>query len=145
MSVHVLESCENFPAVVSEASAMAQPKAQAPFIPGQKGAADLVPEEQEQSSSDGELQGDHNDSIKRTLETSLKGAFATTKDAVQRTKQTLLDILPSSLSSSSAHQARQVVEDIEKDMLANSEGSGEDLSHVTSAAECAPLFMRAKL
>jgi len=45
----------------------------------------------------------------------------------------------------------QVVEDMEKDMLANSEGSGEDLSQVSegpeekSAAETAPEFMRAKL
>jgi len=167
--------------------AMAQPKAQAPFLPGQKEAADLVPDEQEckllsraetdEHEQRGEASGtvvsgpglveagkgmamevmeklgglhlppDSLDGVKRTVETSLKGAFTTTKDAVQRTKQSLLDILPSPLSSSSATQAHQVVEDMEKDMLANSEGSGEDLSQIQSeaAAETAPQFMRAKL
>jgi hypothetical protein len=91
------------------------------------------------------------DAIRRTFETGVKG----TRDAVQRTRQSLADILPSSLSSDS-NSAGQVVEDVEKDMLGNFEGSGEDRSQVLEGPkgglkdtkdtdETRPTFMRAKL
>lgn len=86
------------------------------------------------------------DAIRRTFETGVKG----TRDAVQRTRQSLADILPSSLSSDS-NSAGQVVEDVEKDMLGNFEGSGEDRSQVsegpkdTTDTDSMPTFMRAKL
>lgn len=82
--------------------------------------------------------------VRKTFETGLKGAYTTTRDAVQRTKQSILDILPSSLSSSSATEARKVVEDMEKDMLSNSEAAGEDDAGLPTS-ETAPMFMRAKL
>ncbi|KAG0613628.1 hypothetical protein M758_6G117400 [Ceratodon purpureus] len=91
------------------------------------------------------------EAVRRTFETGLKGAYTTTRDAVQRTKQSLLDLFPSSHTSSSATEARKVVEEMEKDMLGNSEGSGEDMSQISEGPKVsisetsAPQFMRAKL
>ena len=48
------------------------------------------------------------EAVRRTFETSVKGAYATTRDAVQRTRQSLLDLFPSSLTSSTATEARKV-------------------------------------
>ena len=48
------------------------------------------------------------EAVRRTFETGLKGAYTTTRDAVQRTKQSLLDLFPSSHTSSSATEARKV-------------------------------------
>lgn len=48
------------------------------------------------------------EAVRKTFETGLKGAYTTTVDAVQRTKQSLLDILPASLAHTNANEARRV-------------------------------------
>lgn len=48
------------------------------------------------------------EAVRRSFETGLKGAYTTTLDAVQRTKQSLFDILPSPLSSAHGDEARKV-------------------------------------